>query len=268
MARVGSVGESASLSRELSDFLIEFSIGLQKYAIYPPGHPMLGSTSADLNSRLVTLLKERQSLSLGVARHQLIIEGVATDGANPVLRELATRLHRHQLGAVKFSQGVTETELNDMLATVSVDAGRLPRPLGLESAEVLTQWPHTRLYPMTFAQLQLIEEHPSADPDPDQIKASGAGSRSAALWIGLARAALITDLGVNLDSEDSASTDPAVVARAIEENKRDEAYDQVVVGYLLQIAEEVKAKGGRDAAALTKRVSQLVGKLSPAAQWR
>lgn len=268
MARVASVGESATLSRELSDFLIEFSIGLQKYAIYPPGHPMLGTTSADLNHRLAALLKERQSLSLGVARHQLIIEGVATEDSNPVLRELASRLHRHQLGAVKFSQGVTEAELNEMLATVSVDAGRLPRPLGLESAEVLTQWPHTRLYPMTFAQLQLIEEHPSADPDPDQIKASGAGSRSAALWIGLARAALITELGVNMDSEDAASTDPAVVARAIEEHKRDEAYDQVVVGYLLQIAEELKVKGGRDAAALTKRVSQLVGTLSPEALQR
>jgi hypothetical protein len=34
---------------------------------------------------------------------------------------------------VKFSAGVTEDELTDMLATVSVDAGRLPRPLGLEA---------------------------------------------------------------------------------------------------------------------------------------
>ena len=269
MARVSTVGESAALSRELGDFLIEFSIGLQKYAIYPAGHPMLGTTSVDLNRRLEALLKERQSLSLGVARHQLIIEGVATDDSNPVLRELAARLHRHHLGAVKFSQGVTETELNDFLATVAVDAGRLPRPLGLESPEVLTQWPHTRLYPMTFAQLQLIEENPAAaGSDDDQMKASGSGSRSAALWIGLARAALITELGANMDSEDAASTDPAVVAKAIEDHKRDEAYDQVVVGYLLQIAEEVKQKGGRDAAALTKRVSQLVGTLSPEALQR
>lgn len=269
MARVASAGESAALSRELSDFLIEFSIGLQKYAIYPSGHPMLGTTSADLNRRLEALLKERPALSLGVARHQLIIEGVATDESNPVLRELAARLHRHHLGAVKFSQGVTETELNDMLATVSVDAGRLPRPLGLEGPEVLTQWPHTRLYPMTFAQLQLIEEHPSADPlDDDSMKSTGSGSRSAQLWIGLARAALITELGVSMDTEDAESTDPVAVAKAIEEHKRDEAYDQVVVGYLLQIAEEVKAKGGRDAAALTKRVSQLVGTLSPEALQR
>jgi hypothetical protein len=268
MARVATAGESATLSRDLSDFLIEFSIGLQKYAIYPSGHPMLGTTSADLQRRLDTLLKERPSLSLGVARNQLIIEGVATDESNPVLRELAARLHRHHLGAVKFSQGVTDTELNDMLATVAVDAGRLPRPLGLEGPEVLTQWPHTRLYPMTFAQLQLIEEGPSAPGDDDQIKSTGSGSRSAALWIGLARAALITELGGKLDSEDAESTDPATVAKAIEEHKRDEAYDQVVVGYLLQIAEELKAKGGREAAALTKRVSQLVSTLSPEALQR
>ena len=266
MARVASAGESATLSRNLSDFLIEFSIGMQKYAIYPKGHPMLGTTSVDLKRRLETLLRDRPSLSLGVARNQLIIEGVATDEANPVLRELAARLHRHHLGAVKFSQGITDTELNDMLATVAVDAGRLPRPLGLEGPEVLTQWPHTRLYPMTFAQLQLIEEGPSGPREnDDQMKSTGAGSRSAQLWIGLARAALINELGSTMDSEAAESTDPATVAKAIEEHKRDEAYDQVVVGYLLQIAEEMKAKGGRDAAALTKRVSQLVSTLSPEA---
>jgi hypothetical protein len=270
MARVGAGGESAALSRELADFLIEFSIGLQKYAIYPPGHPMLGTTSVDIAERLGELLKERASLSLGVARHQLIIEGVATDETNPVLRDLATRLHRHHLGAVKFTQGVTDEELNHLLATVSVDAGRLPRPLGLEGPEVLAQWPHTRLFPMTFAQLQLIEEDPDAPEGAgdDQMRASGTGNRSAALWIGLARAALVTGAGMEFDAEDPESTNPTVVAKAIEEHKRDEAYDQVVVGYLLQIAEEVRARGGREAAALTKRVSQLVGTLSPEALQR
>ena len=270
MARLTRVGESAALSKDLADFLIELSIGLHKNAIYPPGHPLLEDSSAELQRRLDALLKERQALSLGVARQQLIIEGVATDESNPVLRELAARLHRHHLGAVKFTQGTTEDELVDMLKTVSVDAGRLPRPLGLEGPEVLTQWAHIRLFPMTFAQLQLIEEDPSAPDDTadDQIKSSAAGSRSAALWIGLARAALIKDLGGKLDSEEADSVDPKVVAQAIEENKRDTAYDQVVVGYLLQIAEELKVKGGRDAAALTKRVSQLVGTLSPEARNR
>ena len=266
MARLTTARESATLSRDLADFLIELSIGLHKNAIYPAGHPLLDDTSSELARRLETLLKERPALSLGVARNQLIIEGVATEEGNPVLRELASRLHRHHLGAVKFTQGVSEDELIDMLKTVSVDAGRRVRPLGLEGPEVLAGWAHIRLFPMTFAQLQLIEEDPNAEEGAaDQMRSTGSGTRSAALWIGLARAALINQLGGKLDSEDADSVDPKVVAEAIESNKRDTAYDQVVVGYLLQIAEELKVKGGRDAAALTKRVSSLVGTLSPEA---
>lgn len=261
MSRLATAGESATLSKELSDFLIEFSIGLHKNAIYPAGHPLLENTTADLSSRLATLLKEREALSLGVARHQLIIEGVATDENNPVLRELANRLHRHHLGAVKFSSGVTEDEITDMLATVSVDAGRLPRPLGLEGPEVLTQWPHIRLFPLTFAQLQLLEEDPNADGESDD-SLKGSGSRAAALWVGLARAALVSQMH-RLDADDPAGVDPAVVANAIEEHKRDAAYDQVVVGYLLQIAEELKHKSGREAASLQRRISQLIAQLSP-----
>lgn len=261
MSRLATAGESATLTKELSDFLIEFSIGLHKNAIYPAGHPLLDNTTTDLSARLAALLRERAALSLGVARHQLIIEGVATDEKNPVLRELANRLHKHHLGAVKFSVGITEDELTDMLSIVSMDAGRLPRPLGLEGPEVLTQWPHIRLFPLTFAQLQMLEEDPNADGEDDGSKANG--SRSAALWVGLARAALVSQID-KLDTDDPAGVDPSVVAQAIEEHKRDAAYDQVVVGYLLQIAEELKHKTGRDAAALQRRISQLIAQLSPA----
>ncbi|MDA1080573.1 MAG: hypothetical protein O2973_02680 [Gemmatimonadetes bacterium] len=79
-----SSGEtSAALSRELSDFLIELSIGLHKNAIYPPGHPLLEGATSGIARRVDALLQGRASLSLGVARQQLIIEGVATDEGNP-----------------------------------------------------------------------------------------------------------------------------------------------------------------------------------------
>lgn len=242
--------------------MIAFSIGLQKHAIYPVGHPLLAHVTTDLRERLSALLTHRGSLSLGVARQQLIIEGVATDEGNPVLRELAMRLHRHQLGAVKFSAGVSDEELTDMLRTVAVDAGRLPRPLGLEGPDVLAQWPHLRLLPMTFAQLQLIEADPLTVDGPDDEISAGPRSRAATLWVGLARAALVADSAAT-DADDPATVDPARVAQAIEGRKRDPAYDQVVVGYLLQIAEELKTKSGRDAVALRRRVSQLVGQLTP-----
>jgi hypothetical protein len=267
MARLTTGGETAALSKELSDFLLELSIALHKNAIYPAGHPLLENTSSELCRRVETLLKERDSLSLGVARHQLIIEGVATDDTNPVLRDLALRLHKHHLGAVKFTRGVAEDEIIQMLATVSRDTRQLPRPLGLEGPEVLAQWAHIRLFPMTFAQLQLLEEEGDAtvEGDDSMKAAAGTGSRSAQLWIGLARAALVTDTGAKFDDDDERSVDPTIIAHAIEERKRDEAYDQVVVGYMLQINEEIKQKGTREQAALTRRVSQLVGNLSPEA---
>jgi hypothetical protein len=260
MSRLTTVGESATLSRELSDFLIEFSIGLHKNAIYPAGHPLRDSAADLIVRRLDALLMERPTLSLGVARHQLIIEGVATEENNPVLRDLALRLHRHHLGAVKFSQGVTGEEVSDVLATLAVEAGRRPRPLGLENEDVLSQWPHIRLFPLTFEQLQLLEEEESEE---DKAEMRGSRSRAAQLWIGLARAALASELDEDKDLNAADSVDPVVVAKAIDDHKRDAAYDQVVVGYLLQIAEELKAKGGKEAAALQKRISRLVSTLQP-----
>ncbi|HVZ49636.1 MAG TPA: hypothetical protein VG916_12705 [Gemmatimonadaceae bacterium] len=248
---------SATLSRELADFLIELSIGLHKNAIYPPGHPLLEGATTGIARRLEALLQGRSSLSLGVAREQLIIEGVATDENNPVLRDLAQRLHRHHLGAVKFTAGVTAAEIADALATIAVDVGRRPRPLGLEGEDVLQKWEHVRLFPLTFEQLQLLDEEPSEESD--QMR--GDKSRAAQLWIGLARAAIAAE--ADSDGDAAESTDPVLVAKAIDEHKKDAAYDQVVVGYLLQIAEELKAKGGKDAAALQKRISRLVATLQP-----
>ena len=196
-----------------------------------------------------------------MARQQLIIEGVATEETNPVLRDLAARLHRHHLGAVKFTAGVTGDEVADALATIAVDIGRRARPLGLEGPEVLQRWEHIRLFPLTFAQLQLLDEDPDDTPSAAVDQMRGDRSRAVQLWIGLARAAIAAESTEG--EEKSESTDPVLVAKAIDEHKKDAAYDQVVVGYLLQIAEELKGKGGKDAAALQKRISRLVATLQP-----
>lgn len=265
-------GEQTALARDLADFLIELSIALHKNSIYPRGHPLLANAVGGVSRRLNPLLQERSSLSLGVARQQLVIEGVATDANNPLLRELAGRLHRHHLGAVRFTTGVTDAELRDFLETVAVDAGRTERPLGLEPPEAMALWTNIRLLPMTFDQLELLDEKPEADDTPDDGKkpldlrrgptGASAGTRAAQLWIGLARAALASEIAA-ADDDETPSTDPVVVAKAIDEHGRDVAYDQVVVGYLLQIAQELKSKQGKEGAALQRRISSLVGTLQP-----
>jgi hypothetical protein len=261
------VGEAAALSRDLADFLIELSIALHKNAIYPPGHPLLKNTVGGVTRRLSALLQDRATLSLGVARHQLVIEGVATDPNHPLLRELAQRLHRHHLGAVRFMQGIEPDEVADVLRTVA-GGTRDETPLGLGPAENLTSWKKVRLYRLTYDHLELLDESNAPPPEGDAQREQR-GGRGAQLWVGLARAALAAESMQTADAAAAAvpppepSTDPVMVAKAIDEHGKDVAYDQVIVGYLLQIAEELKAKRGTEGVALQRRISKLVSSMQP-----
>ncbi|HKI94063.1 MAG TPA: hypothetical protein VJ992_02110 [Gemmatimonadales bacterium] len=268
----GFDGERRVLPRELSDFLIQFSIALHRYAMYPEGHPSLAPTTEHALERLTHLLRSRDTLSLGVARNQLVIEGVATDPKNAVLHELAGRLHRHHLGAVTFLRGVTISELHTVLELIAAEADRTGQPIGLDIARHAGSWPHVRLYPLTYDRLQLVDQDGAPPPD-DEAESRTARTRAAQLWIGLARAALAADhdsdtIGLggsgaqsNDDDGDERLSDPTEIARAIDQHRRDAAYDQVIVGYMLQIADELKGGGTAESAALKRRVSQLVSTL-------
>jgi hypothetical protein len=253
----------ATLSRDLANFLVELSIAFHKHAIYPPGHPLLASAVDSVTAKLLGLLANRPTLSIGIARRQLIIEGVATDPSHPLLQELANKLHRHHLGAIKFTAGITPAELSDALATLSVDAGRMVRPLGLDVEALSSRWQHVGIFPLSYDKLELLDEEgdePGAPPAEGQMRAG----RAAQLWVGLARAALAADAtGQPVAGEGDQSLEPVAVAKAIDEHQREQAYDQVIVGYMLQIAEELKSAKGAETAALQKRISRMVGSLQP-----
>src|SRR5438034_181534 len=244
--------ERATLSRDLADFLIELSIALHKHAMYPEGHPSLAPAAAGVARRAELLLQDRSTLSLGVARQQLVIEGVATDPKHPVLAELAGRLHRHHLGAMTFRRGVEAAEVTAALKALAVHAERRGQPLGLGPPEGLRAWAHVQLHPLTYERLELVD---------DGGAASERGARAAQLWVGLARAALTAHAG----DDQPTPTEPAVIARAIDDHPRTDAaaYDQVIVGYLLQIADELKTAGSADVAALRRRTSRLIRALKP-----
>src|SRR5437899_7876080 len=254
--------EKAALSRELADFLIERSIALHKHAMYPEGHPSLAPAAAGVCRRAEHLFEGRSTLALGVARQQLVIEGVATDVKNPLLAELAGRLHRHHLGAITFQRGLRVSEVGDVLKTLAIEADRSGEPLGLGPPEQLRAWDHIRLHPVTYERLELLEEDEQA-PSSDAKGAKERGLRGSQLWVGLARAALMAD-ALAADDAPPPPTEPAVIAKAIDENQHGAAYDQVIVGYLLQIADELKHTGGAEAVALRRRTSKLVGALQPA----
>jgi len=260
----GAAPKRTALAKDLSEFLLELSIALHKYAMYPDGHPSLGPAATGVTRRAEDLLGQRGSLSLGVARDQLIIEGVATDPRHPVLGELAGRLHRHHLGAVTFYPGIEAAETQSLLRTLAVEADRTGKPLGLGAAEALESWPHARLHPLTYEKLELLDERQEPPPvamegEGEEESEGGRRVREAQLWIGLARAALAGQIG----DDEPPPTKPAVIAKAIDDHPKAEGYDQVIVGYLLQIADELRAAGGEAALELRRRTSRLVRELRP-----
>ena len=247
---------NAVLSRDLSDFVIELSIALHKHAMYPDGHPSLETSRLRVLRRLDSLLAERQTLSLGVARDQLIIEGVATDPRHPLLHGLARQLHAHDAGAVKFLAGIEDAEMDAVLRLLARDPERHGAPATGAASSHASSWPHVRLFPLSYDQLELLADGEERG-DGDGEAASAARPRASQLWLDLARAALQTDESA------AAATDPELVAEAINAHEREQAYDQVIIGYLLKIANELASGDRTQAAVLRRRVSRLISALDP-----
>lgn len=217
----------AALSRELSEFLIELSIGVHRYAMYPPGHPSLDPVVESIISRLADLFVDRRTLSIGVARRQLVIEGVATDPKHPVLGDLARRLHTHQIGAVALTYGTRAPEVEGLLGTLAAEGDPEARPLGLRPPDEIPSWEHVTILPVGYDHLEMKGGRRGDDDE-----------RASALWLGLAQAAL-----AGRPDDPDGEHPGRVLARTIDEHQREAAYDEVIVDYLLQLADELRGSG-------------------------
>ncbi len=241
--------ERATLSRDLNEFLIELSIALHRQSMYPTGHPALIPAVESVIRRAEQLLENRPQIAFGVARRQLVIDGVTTDPDQPVLRRLADTLHRHHIGAVSIMPGMDAQELGEALHALAVEADR-DGPLGLKTDRAI--WPHIKLQPLVFDGLGIVDERVGGGGDPE------AGQPSAApdLWLSLARAALASD-----GSERGVAPSASEIARAIDEN---DTRDQAIISHLLQIAQELKTASGQGVEELKRRTARLLGSLNPA----
>lgn len=242
------VGTRAALSRELADFLVEFSIVLHTRSMYPPEHPQLLAAANRFVRRLDALLERRESVTLGVARETLVIETVSTNPDNALLRDLARRLHRHRIASVRFTLGATLEEIDGLLGALSADPQRGAGPFG-DRLEVAHAWSHIQLQPCAYDKLALHST------EPDQPSDDGPGSRD--FWTELALAALARD-GAAASAGDP---EALVVRQPIERDTGEVPYDRVVLDYLSQIAEESSGRAGAGQDRLRQRVSRLIDSL-------
>jgi hypothetical protein len=252
-ATEGGRGSPTTLSRDLADFLVEFSIVLHKRSMYPAGHPHLQNSSVRFFNRMTALLEGRDSVTLGVARHRLVIESVTTDPNNALLRELAHRLHRHRIASVQLLKGAGLEEIESVLTALSSDSKRGDGPIGRRLNQV-GPWPHIRLRGMGFDKFTLQQSNGS-----EPVSEGTAAERDA--WVELARLALSTEQGAEVPED----ADPLVVAHAIGQKSGEVAYDRVVLGYLSKVAEEMSGRKGAGDDQLGQRLSRMIEALDPEA---
>src|SRR5712692_1366676 len=202
-------GAEIDVDRDLSAFLVQLSIAIHKSATYPPRHPLAAAAVDVAFKSLTEVLRQRTILSMGVARTQIIIDGEGTEADHPVLRELAQRLYRCQLGGITFSLGVDADELTGILRAINGE------PSALAAADPGT-WPHVRLHALAFDQLQLADDSDRGEPRE--------GGKLSRLWTDLAGSAL----GLTGEGAEGPPADPRALAAAINARAREPAYAQAV----------------------------------------
>ncbi len=161
---------------DIEGFLTELARAVQRYGMYPDGHPARTSTATGVHDRLLDLLRGRSDLTLKVTRDRIICDEEGTDPENTLLAAFARRLHSHQLHLVTFREGIGCEELAGLLGAIAVPAGSMGEPFGASGPEELTRWPHIGLEPVPYAAMTLARDTEDGEEErPDDVLAGTAG---------------------------------------------------------------------------------------------
>ncbi len=239
-----------TISRRAAEFLIELSVGLQKRAMYPPGHPHLRSSDDRLIRKTGALLETEALVVFGIGREQIVVDGVSTDARNNLFRELAERLHRHRLAALRLNRGVTVSELDLLVGLLGTDPARSVRAGGIFSEAASLQ--HIQLQPIEYERIVL-------DPTDPGVGSGPLIARHEDLWTDLARLAAESSPG----SPDAMEAEPVILARSIDCGSADANYDREMLGRLTHLAEELAERNDPRDEALKARISKLLAALRP-----
>lgn len=239
--------EAGPFPADVAEFLLEFSIGVHRHAMYPPNHPSLRPTARAIMARLERVLADRDDLRLGVLRDRFVCEDHESDPGHAVLSELAHRLHDHEIAALRFAAGVEPPELRGLLDHLAPEVDRGAPALGALPVGERPSWPHVSIEALHYDELVLDD-----DPDPDDEEA-----RVRTLWASLVRSAM----GEATDG--AASGAGRAVAAAVANRGDDTLQLGLVAGYLGPLVEALARVDPHRVEGVRTRVSEFLSGLDP-----
>lgn len=149
---------------------------LQRYGMYPDGHPSRISTADELLKGLAGIILAQGDLTIHVLQDHLKIGDLETDEKNTSATNLARRLHQHQIHVVTFREGMVRQELDALLGIISVSVGKsVGEPFGASPPEVLGQWPHITIQSTPYEALKLSDRSDDFDDDQPGYGVGGHG---------------------------------------------------------------------------------------------
>lgn len=111
-----------SASGPVRQLLTRLTVALNRRRAYAAAHPMVQQSEQALVELVEPLVSRGQSVTIGVARSELVVDGIVVEGTGAVARELAERLHRRGVGALEFSSGVDLDGLQQVMAWLALEA--------------------------------------------------------------------------------------------------------------------------------------------------
>ena len=96
-------------------FLTQLHVALNRRRTYGAGHPMVVRSEELATAALDAVLLTRSTFTIGVARHELMLNGTPMATAMSITKELAGRLHRRGVGALTFHHGVDLERLQALI---------------------------------------------------------------------------------------------------------------------------------------------------------
>lgn len=244
-----STQQSDPETRLLSDFIYELNVSRRHLATYPPGHPLIQSSTDQVLSRLNRLFKFRETVTLGVTRESLYFDRQWLDRKNPPFRDLAATLARLGIAALSFHRQPRRDELirfNQLLCSDrrSIAArGGFPALLTADQ-----QLGHIEITAVDYDSFQVIEEeHPE-------------GTKTAkSLWENF----ITRLLGGQPSGDDGQITDngpfePAAVADLLARGYQQQRTDRAISSFVNQIQHP-----GQLQEQAWNRFSELVAQLTP-----
>ncbi len=236
---------------DITEFLIEAARALQRYGMYPDGHPSRITTADELLQGLKDIIKAGGDLTIQVAQDHLVIGDLETDEKNNSAANFARRLHQHQLHVITFKAGITRQEVDGLFGIISVSVGKsIGEPFGASPPEAINQWPHIAIQPTPYAAMRLSDPTDDFDDDQTGFGTGGPGSTSAPSALQLQIAKLFENLDVAAQQKLAKMFQALVNAKGV-----DGSHDKAVLKLV-----ELTRKGGSKQATTMLGVLSKIGK--------